>query len=210
MAAMVTDPQAHDLARAACAYGLGERKAAGAATTKALTAAVLDNRGEAQRLAAWALGRLGDKAALGSLMTAYFARPGADRAELGWAIGRVLGVGTDDGALALATSYPLRAGKFDATARIGELPGEVAAPAGGLDLGARSDTDAMTTAVAAALHQGLGGSDGDVALRVLEDLDRRADGLSLGGLSPAAPDSSAQAALGKVGAAIAVTALPSG
>ncbi len=209
MATMVADPQAHDLARAACAYGLGARKAAGAATTKALTAAVLDNRGEAQRLAAWALGRLGDKAALGSLMTAYFARASADRAELGWAIGRVLGVGADDSALSLTTSYPLRAGKFDATARIGELPGDIAAPAAGLDLGARSDGDggAMIAAIAAALQQGLGGTDGDVALRVLEDLDRGAVGLSLGGLSTPTPDAREQAALAKVGAAISADVL---
>lgn len=203
MTAVVVDPQAHDLARAACAYGLGARKATGVAVGKALTTAVLDNRGESQRLAAWALGRIADKAALPALMTAYVARPSADRAELGWAIARVLGAVTDDGALALASSYPLRAGKFDATARVAELPGDVVASPTVLALGATSAPDAMAAAITAALHQALGGGDGDVALRVLEDLDRRADGLSLGGLSSAAPDAREQAMLAAIGAGIA-------
>ena len=42
----------------------------------ALLAALDDNRGEAQRLAAWALGQLADRKALGPLVRAYFARAG--------------------------------------------------------------------------------------------------------------------------------------
>jgi len=195
MGTLVADPRQHDLARAACAYALGAGNASGA--SKALLTALLDNRSEAQRLAGWALGRLGDKAAAAGLMTAYFQRPGDDRAELSWALARVLGGKVPDGELALASSYPMRAGKLDARARVAELPGTLPA------LGDQAlSLEAHATAIAEAIRAGLRGSDADVALRVLEDLDRRDAGLSIGGLATDTPTAPQRDALAKIGDAI--------
>ncbi len=75
MVDVVADGKRHDLARAACAWGLGVRKAKSA--IPALATALADNRGEAQRLSAWALAQIGDKKALPDLIRAYFTRDDA-------------------------------------------------------------------------------------------------------------------------------------
>ena len=77
--------------RAACAYAIGARKYT--AGSPALLAALDDNRGETQRLAAWALGQLAEPKALGPLVRAYFARAGQGADELVWAIARTSGAG---------------------------------------------------------------------------------------------------------------------
>ena len=100
-----------DVVRAACAYAIGARKIT--AGTPALLAALDDNRGETQRLAAWALGQLGEPKALGPLVRAYFARAGSAADELVWAIGRVSGPGVAPAQLADLSNYPMRSGKFD-------------------------------------------------------------------------------------------------
>jgi len=86
--AALADARREDATRAACAYAIGARRAGGAGT-QALLAALTDNRGEAQRLAAWGLGQVGDPKTLGPLIRAYFARAGHASDELVWAIGRV-------------------------------------------------------------------------------------------------------------------------
>ena len=120
--------QAVDAVRAACAYAIGARKLA--AGVPALLAALDDNRGETQRLAAWALGQLGEPKALGPLIRAYFARAGQAADELVWAIGRVSGAGLAPCAARRASSdYPMRAGKLQPH-RSAARPARVAAAAG--------------------------------------------------------------------------------
>jgi tetratricopeptide (TPR) repeat protein len=65
---VLADARREDATRAACAYSLGARKLTSG--VPALLAALTDNRGEAQRLAAWALGQLADAKALGPLIRA--------------------------------------------------------------------------------------------------------------------------------------------
>ncbi len=78
---VVADATHSDAARAACAYAIGARKYA--AGVGALLAALVDNRGDTQRLAAWALGQIGDAKTLGPLIRAYFSRAGTVRRRAG-------------------------------------------------------------------------------------------------------------------------------
>jgi len=78
----LADARKEDATRAACAYAIGSRRAASG--IPALLGALVDNRGEAQRLAAWSLGQLGDGKTLGPLIRAYFSRAGRSSDELVW------------------------------------------------------------------------------------------------------------------------------
>ena len=189
------DPSRLDAVRAACTYAIGARRIA--AATPILLAALDDNRGDTQRLAAWALGQLGTGQALGPLLRAYFARAGQSADELVWAIARVSGAGLAPAPIADLGEYPIHAGKFDKEAAIAALPGSLPhAPAVG-----KLVTDHATD-IAAGLAQALG-EHRDVVVSVLADLDAAPDQLALGALTPPASDPKAAAALAAVARSIA-------
>ncbi len=189
--ARLGDRTAPDVVRAACAVGLAH---AGAAARPALTAAVTDNAGETQRLAAWALGVAGDRAAAGALLTAYVGRGGADRTTIVWALARLAGAPP---ALPVdVTDYPMVAGKLDLARLLRDLPGELPAVAPPAEL-----LVGHTDEVAAAIRAALAGHR-DAALAVLGDLDARPDGLGLGDLTTGPLSPAAAAALTTIGRAI--------
>lgn len=184
-----------DLVRAACAFGLADD---GAAARTPLEAALADNAGETQRVAAWALGELGDRRALPALWSAYFRRVGGDRATIAWAIAR-LGGEARRAAAALpdVTSYPMRAGKLDLAALVRELPGELEpAPIPATALVGHEAAIAQAIRASLASHR-------DEALSVLTDLDAGDAGLGLGAITGAAPAPAVAAALELIGRAIA-------
>jgi tetratricopeptide (TPR) repeat protein len=198
LAGVVADRKRHDLVRAACAFGLGHRHAA--AGENALVTALGDNSGEAQRLAAWALGQLGDPRALAPLVRGYFGRDDGRRDELAWALARLAGPSaptipdTYDFA-----EYPARAGKLHTAALIAALPGPLVGAIGAPPVAvAIAHPDDVIAGLRAAL-----GEHRDVVVVVLADLDGRADGLALGGLVPAAPDAATIHALDLIGKGIA-------
>jgi tetratricopeptide (TPR) repeat protein len=177
-------------ARAACAYAIGTRRLS--AGVPALLAALDDNRDEPQRLAAWALGQIGDTKALGPLIRAYFSRAGHNADELVWAIGRVSGAGLAPSPLVDFGDYPLRAGKYDEREAVHDLPGTLpqAPPPGRL-------------VVDHAAEIGAGLSDAlseyrDAVVSVLSDLDAAPDRLALGALTPATGDPKVVAALQQI------------
>jgi tetratricopeptide (TPR) repeat protein len=197
----LSDARRHDAVRGACGYALGARRLAGG--VPALLAALADNRGEAQRLSAWALGQIGDPRALGPLLRAYFARAGHDGDELVWAIGRTSGAGLTPAAVTGLGEFPLRGGKYNLDEAVALVPGELPRPVANARLIVDHAADiASGLAEALAEHR-------DVIVAVLEDLDGAPAQLSLGALAPAtAGDSRLAAALGQIGKAIepAVTA----
>ncbi|HEY3801402.1 MAG TPA: HEAT repeat domain-containing protein [Kofleriaceae bacterium] len=193
--AVAKDPSRLDAVRAACTYAIGARRIA--AATPILLAALDDNRGDTQRLAAWALGQLGTGQALGPLLRAYFARAGQSADELVWAIARVSGAGLAPAPIADLGEYPIHAGKFDKDAEIATLPGSLPhAPTVG-----KLVTDHATD-IAAGLAQALA-EHRDVVVSVLADLDAAPDQLALGALTPPPSDPKAAAALATVARTIA-------
>jgi hypothetical protein len=115
-----------DAVRAGCAYAIGARKIQ--AGVPALLAALEDNRGETQRLAAWALGQLGEQKALGPLIRAYFARAGQESDELVWAIGRVSGGNLAAAPLGNFGEYPMKGGRYNQFEALRGLPGALPHP----------------------------------------------------------------------------------
>ncbi|MEO8704048.1 MAG: HEAT repeat domain-containing protein [Kofleriaceae bacterium] len=195
LVAALADARKDDATRAACAYAIGARKAASG--TAALLAALTDNRGEAQRLAAWSLGQLGDAKSLGPLVRAYFARAGRSSEELVWAIARVSGGGLQAVSTSGLGEYPLGRGKYDQNAAVALLPGNLPnPPAPGKLVVDHADDIAKGLLDALGEHR-------DVVVSVLADLDTAPSQLSLGALSPAATDAKVTAALAKIGDAIA-------
>ena len=174
--ATLRDARKDDATRGACAYALGARRAT--AGVPALLGALADNRGEAQRLAAWSLGQLGDGKALGPLVRAYFARAGRSADELVWAIGRVSGAGVAPAPRGPLGEYPLDKGRYDHAAAVALLPGALAVPpaAGKLVVDHADD-------IAQGLLDALG-EHHDVVVSVLADLDGAPDQMALGALSP--------------------------
>ncbi|MCE9580546.1 MAG: HEAT repeat domain-containing protein [Deltaproteobacteria bacterium] len=202
MAGVVGDRKRHDLVRAACAFGLGHRKAAGGIS--ALTTALGDNSGEAQRVSAWALGQLGDARALAPLVRAYFGRADGRRDELAWALGRL----SSPGALAAPdgydfSEYPARGGKLHTASLVADLPGPLT---GAITAPPVAVAIAHPDDVIAGLRAALG-EHRDVVVVVLADLDARAGGLALGGLLPATPDATTTQALDAIGKGIAADVL---
>jgi len=176
---VLADPRKPDGVRAGCAYAIGARRIASG--VPALLAAIADNRGEAQRLSAWALGQLGDARALGPLIRAYFARAGRADDELVWAIGRTSGAAVPPAALSGLGEFPVRAGKYHVDEAIALLPGELPRPVASSRLIVdHADDIARGLSEALSEHR-------DVIVAVLEDLDGAPRQLSLGALAPAAP-----------------------
>lgn len=193
--ATLGDTRKDDPTRAACAYAIGARRLTSG--VPALLAALADNRGEAQRLAAWALGQLGDGRALGPLIRAYFARAGRADDELVWAIGRTSGAGLAPAPVTGFASYPQRGEKYDATAAVAQLPGALPqAPAASKLVVDHADDIAKGLTEALSEHR-------DVVVSVLADLDGAPRQLGLGALTPARSDAKLAAALDRIGQAIA-------
>lgn len=173
---VVAQPRRHDAVRAACAYALGAQRLE--AAVPVLSQAVTDNRGHTSRLAAWALGQLGDERAVPPLLRAYFGRAQGADSELRWALGRTLGAGLSPASPADPRDYPMLAERFDATARVEGLPGElpvVPIPEKLLASYERAVVDAILAALAE--HR-------DVVITALLDLNGRPDELALGALGP--------------------------
>jgi cellulose synthase operon protein C len=187
----LSDARKHDGVRAACAYALGARRIS--AGIPALLSALADNRGEAQRLAAWALGQIGDPRALGPLLRAYFARAGHTDDELVWAIGRTSGAGLTPATPSGLGEFPLRGGKYNLDEAVGLVPGDLPRPVANSRLVVEHAGDiARGLADALAEHR-------DVIVAVLEDLDGAPSQLSLGALAPAtAGDTRLAAALAAI------------
>lgn len=195
LVAALKDAAHSDALRAACAYAIGARRYA--AGVPALLAALDDNRGETQRLAAWALGQLGEAKALGPLVRAYFARAGSPADELIWAIGRVSGAGLAPSSLADFGDYPVRNGKYNHNGAVANLPGMLAKPPPMQKLVVDHAGD-----IAAGLRQALA-EHRDVVVSALADLDATPDRLALGALAPAGKDAKVLTALATIGQAIA-------
>ncbi len=195
LTATLADARKDDATRAACAYALGTRKVAGGVPV--LLAALDDNRGEAQRLAAWSLGQLGEPKALGPLIRAYFARAGRSSDELVWAIGRTSGGGLAAASIVGLGEYPEKGGKYDPIAAVAVLPGTLPhAQANAKLVGDHADDIAKGLIEALSEHR-------DVVVSVLADLDSAPSQLSLGALTPPASDRKGEAALQAIGTAIA-------
>ncbi|MDB4957212.1 MAG: Tetratricopeptide 2 repeat protein [Myxococcales bacterium] len=173
-------------ARAACAYAIGARRIA--AGVPALLLA-LEDGSDAQRVAGWALGQIGEPKALGPLIRAYFSRAGKSADELVWAIGRVSGAGLAPSPLSDLGEYPLRGGKFDHEQAVKDLPGALPHPpaAGKLVVDHAND-------IAQGLSEALS-EYRDRVVSVLADLDAAPDRLALGALTPATGDPKTVAAL---------------
>ncbi|NVB79374.1 MAG: tetratricopeptide repeat protein [Kofleriaceae bacterium] len=191
---VLKDPSRVDTVRAACAYAIGARRASSG--IPALLGALDDNRGEAQRLAAWSLGQLGDGKAIGPLIRAYFARAGQSADEIVWAIGRTSGAGLAPAQLASTSEYPIKAGKYNVTEALRMLPGTLPQPTPAQKLVVDHAGD-----IATGLTQALG-EHRDVVVSVLSDLDGAPDRISLGALTPATADGKAAAALQTIAQAI--------
>jgi tetratricopeptide (TPR) repeat protein len=183
-----------DAVRAACAYAIGARKVN--AAVPALLGALEDNRGETQRLAAWALGQLGEQKALGPLIRAYFARAGQQADEVVWAIGRVSGGGLAPAPLGSFGEYPMRGGKYNHFEALRLLPGALPHPTPAQKLVVEHVND-----ISSGLTQALG-EHRDVVVSVLTDLDAAPDRLALGALTPATLDAKSTAAVDAIGKAI--------
>ncbi len=195
--AVLADARREDATRAACAYAIGARGIR--AGVPALLAALADNRGEAQRLAAWSLGQLAEPKALGPLVRAYFARAGRSNDELVWAIARVSGAaGVAASRPGPLSDYPLNRARYDNIAAIAAFPGELPHVAASPQLVIDHATD-----IAAGILDALG-EHRDVVVSVLADLDSAPSSLALGALTPAgAPDARTATALATIGERIA-------
>lgn len=194
--AVLTDARKQDATRAACAYALGARGLKSG--LPALTAALADNRGEAQRLAAWALGQIGDPRSLGPLVRAYFARAGRSADELVWAIARVSGAGTAPSPLGPFSDYPMDKSKYDHMAAVAQFPGPVATPPMPGKL-VTEHADDIAQGILDAL-----GEHRDVVVSALTDLDSAPTSLAIGALTPAGkPDAKLAAALTTIGTKVA-------
>lgn len=184
------DGSKQDSVRAACAYSIGARRVTSA--VPALLAALEDNRGETQRLVAWALGQLGEPKALGPLIRSYFARAGQPAEELVWAIGRISGAGVAPALLASTSEYPIRQSKYNHLEAVRSLPGSLPRPTPAAKLVSEHAGD-----IASGLVQALG-EHRDVVVSALADLDGASDRLALGALMPAASDPKTIAALATI------------
>jgi len=193
--AAVSDARRHDAARAACAYAIGAHRLVAGIPT--LLDAIADNRGETQRLAAWALGQIGDPRALGPLIRAYFARAGRSDDELIWAIGRTSGAGLTPAQLTGLAEFPVHSGKYDLDEAIALVPGALPKPVPNARLVPEHAGD-----IARGLIEALS-EHRDVIVAVLEDLDGAPAQLSLGAIAPAtAGDGKTEAALATIAEAI--------
>ncbi|MEO7093374.1 MAG: HEAT repeat domain-containing protein, partial [Polyangiales bacterium] len=193
--ATLNDTRREDSTRAACAYAIGARKLT--AGIPALLGALADNRGEAQRLAAWALGQLGDPKTLGPLIRAYFSRVGRGGEELVWAMARTSGGAVPALSLSGFSEYPQRNDKYNAPEAIAQLPGTLPSPTPPGKLVA-DHADDISKGLLDALSEHR-----DVVVAVLADLDSAPVQLGLGALTPTASDAKVTAAVAAISLAIA-------
>ena len=196
--ATLDDARREDATRAACAYSIGTRKLA--AGVPALLRALADNRGEAQRLAAWALGQIGDPKTVGPLIRAYFSRVGRGGDELVWAIARTSASTANPVAPTTYLGfgeYPLRNDKYNASEAIAALPGDLPQPPAASKLVVDHGDD-----IAKGLLDALG-EHRDVVVAVLADLDSEPVLLGLGALTPKATTSQLTASLSTIATVIA-------
>jgi tetratricopeptide (TPR) repeat protein len=187
------EPGEADLVRAACAYAIGAHRLA--AGSDVLVTALNDNRGETRRVAAWALGQLGEPKTLAALVRAYFFRAGAPADELIWAIERASGGASPIPSAAEFSEFPLRGGQFDLAAAVAHLAW-VAPPAHSSYV-AVQHADVVAAAVIEAL-----GQHHDVVSSALADLHANSGLLSLGALTPPDGDPAAVRALQAIATAI--------
>lgn len=189
---VVGDGRRNDAVRAACAYALGIQRVTQG--QQALATAVTDNRGNTSRVAAWAIGQLGDERATAPLLRAYISRAQQDGAELVWALGRTVGAGLSPSAVTDLRDYPIRSERFDPAARADALPGPLPA----LPIPEKlllSYEKELGDALVAALSEHR-----DVVVTTLTDLNGGERRISLGALSPATPSDRGVAALDRIGA----------
>lgn len=189
------DASKQDAVRAACAYAIGARKLT--AGVPALLAALEDNRGETQRMAAWALGQLGEAKAAGPLIRAYFSRAGQPADTIVWAIGRVSGMGLAPSTLSNPSDYPMRGGKYNHLEAVRSRPGPLPRPT----IAAKLVVDHASD-IALGLTDALG-EHRDVIVSVLADLDAAPDRLALGALTPPSSEPKVTAALASIAENIA-------
>lgn len=221
LVAVVRDEQRSDVPRAACAFALGY-VGKGAATPAAVEAAVeslgqvlAQGNGELQRMAVWALGRIGDGRASAALLHVYFlrhepvrrairavlAREGSGQRAAGGETGGEPGGEPDFG------SFPRgQGGRYDAAAALQALLGDHAPPLLSPRLLARllaSHEADIVRGVRAALHEHR-----DVLVRVLAELDQAPAHVTLGELTasladaPPAEQARMRQALGRIGQAL--------
>jgi tetratricopeptide (TPR) repeat protein len=200
LAAVVRDGGRRDETRAACAFALG---VSGEKSAVAPLGEVLaDGQGEAQRLAAWALGRIGDRRALPALLGAYFAKRDRVRAAVAWALPRVAAGQAGGGEQVRFIEYPMKNGKIDARAAVALL-----GPQGGDPPLAPALLVGHEKELARGLREAME-RHRDAILRVLEDLDARPLGIALGPLTagldqaPARDRTQVAAALDRIGVEI--------
>lgn len=173
-----------DDARAACAFALGYLAVPTAVDT--LVSVLDEGNGDLQRLAAWALGRIGDTSALPALLGAYFSRHPEVRPAVHWALATLTAgkpaplpdIAFDD--------YPVRQNRYDAGDVLQRLPGVLPTPP--LPPTVIAGNEAM---IAAGLREALG-RHRDVLVRVLTDLNQGSDHLSLGPLTAGLESASTQ------------------
>ncbi len=200
MIAALSDARRDDATRAACAYAIGARKLTSA--LPALLGALGDNRGDAQRVAAWALGQIGDPKALGPLIRAYFSRSGRSDTEMIWAIGRTSGAGLAPASLSSWGDYPQRGDKYHVVEAIARLPGDLPSPPISSKLVIDHASEIARGLVdALAEHR-------DVVVSVLADLDGSPTRLGLGALTPATEDGPIAPAIATIAAALAPALAP--
>ncbi len=198
---VVTSPQKGADVRAGCGFALGLIGDASPGTINALVTLLGEGNEEAQRKAAWALARVGDRKLVPLLLRAYFSKRDSVRDSIAWAIARVTAKdGGKVGAVpAWRDSVVLDGSRIHYSDYLTKLEGDLpsAALSAGLLAGAGAEL-ANGLAEALTRHR-------DVVVRVLRDLDARERGLGLGILTadldqlPAAKREAALAALDEVG-----------
>jgi superkiller protein 3 len=199
-----------ELARAACVVGVGAALD-GALEKEVATAraALVDTLGEGgdevQRRAAWALGLMGGRRAVPALLRAVFLRRDPVRRAALEALARAQSTVGQRRAPSLAWPEPERGSDgLDVRAWLGAVGGtpvrDGEASASPVWRGCEADV-AAALADALTRHR-------DLALRALQDLDARPDGIALGPLTPAAPTPADRAALDDIGARLLATVRP--
>ena len=177
MTAVVGDPARPASARATCAFALGYLYRA-SAPPSAVTAALIDvlsqGNGDLQRLAAWSLGTIGDRAAIPPLVRALFQRDGDVRRMVGAALAVLSRGSTLETDIADFADYPHRQGIYDEGEAVRHLPGKVArvSPPPTV-LIQHSDDIAVGLTEALSRHR-------DRIVTVLKELDGAEEGIALG------------------------------
>jgi tetratricopeptide (TPR) repeat protein/HEAT repeat protein len=205
LVAVVRDEQRSDLPRAACAFALGyiEKAASTPAAIEALTSVLAQGNGELQRMAVWALGRIGDARVESALLQVYFLRHEPVRRAIRAALARE-GNAQRAGSDIDFGNFPRGpGGRYDAAAALQGLLGDVEPPRLPARVLARllaSHEADILQGLRAALHEHR-----DVLVRVLAELDQTPAHVTLGALTaslaeaPPADQARMRQALGRIG-----------